>query len=276
MSSAYRRSAGLKMWRIYLDWILILLILFFAFVAIILVPTFLTASGPDRVPYTLHSILNANYGIDPLGLKYFQVKPDIIAQVIEDQNRLLPGNGSGNPAATEAPIVEVLQPSSTPTPTDGGINPSAPNNPSPTHPVNLTPGVTELSTPTAGFTQQASQTPGSSSKTASPTHSVATLRPTSTNSPGRTSVPPTLTSTTRSPGSTSIAPTRTAAPTTQSPTSTTASPTHTAEPTERPTSTPPPPTRTPTPTEPPTNTPRPTQPPDPYPPPPPPEATPYP
>jgi hypothetical protein len=267
VSSLYQKERDLNKWRTYLDWILILLILFFAFTAIILVPAFLTASELDRVPYALHSILNANYGIDPLGLKFFQVKPDIIAQVIADQNGFMPGDGSENPLLPGTPTVDTLQPTSTPAPTDGTINPTASNNPSPTNTANLTPGVTELSTPGGEITQQATQTPGSNSKTATPTHSVATRRPTSTTISGSTSVPPTLTSTTRSPGTTSIAPTQTAAPTTQSPTSTTASPTRTSTPTERPTSTSLPPTRTQEPTELPTNTPRPTRPPDPYPPP---------
>jgi hypothetical protein len=97
----YQKERDLKRWRTYLDWILILLILFFAFIAIILVPAFLTASELDRAPYALHSILNANYGIDPLGQKYFQVKPDIIAQVIADQNGFIPGDGE-NPHYQDA------------------------------------------------------------------------------------------------------------------------------------------------------------------------------
>lgn len=257
MSSKYSKNVRLKRWRAYLDWVLLLLILFFAFAAIILVPALLTASELERVPYALHSILNADYGVDPFGLKFFQVKSDIIAQVLRDNNQSMHGDGIGNPDLPAKPVGGTLQPSATPAPTEQAISPTAPYDPS------STPGITEQSTPGINVTQQASPTPGSSSKTATPTHSSATRRPTSTTGPGRTPVSPTLTSTNQSPVSTSIVPTR-------APTSTTASPTRTSEPTEIPTSTPRPPTRTPEPTDPPpppTNTPRPPEPPDPYPPP---------
>jgi hypothetical protein len=265
MKSASRKRDRIKDARVYLDWILLVLILFLTFVAIILVPALLTVDKLVSVPYALHSILNADYGVDDLALSYAQVKSDIIAEVIRDQNVSMLGDITEKPALnppiafatpntglTATSTTNPGQPTSTPAPTDGAFSPTA---------TNIYPSPTSGGYPTA--TQP--------SVTDNPPNSTAIA----------TTASPTQAATTHPSDSTSRPPTRTSAPTTQAPDPTSRPPTQTSAPTSPPpTPTPVPPTRTPAPTSPPpTNTPRPpdpTDPPDPYPPPPPPGNTPYP
>jgi hypothetical protein len=273
MRIAPENKLGRKDWRVRLGWLLLILILLFVFASIILVPTLLTVSVLENAPYSLHSVLNADYSADTLALKYSQVKSDIIAQVIKDQYGLMLGSSSGDPAfgpqiamttpfpgLPGTPTMDYLQPSTTTEPFDGVASPTVPNN-------DLSPTQGIIPTSTSPL---ATHNPPNTTLVATITgpNPTWTQQPTTTQPPNSTPIPPThaVPSATQGPISTSIAPTRTVAPTSQPPTPTS----------PLPTSTPMPPTRTPAPTpRPPTNTPRPTQPPDPYPPPPT-ESTPYP
>ncbi len=294
----------------HLRWVSLFLILFFAFLMIVLIPLLVRVSQPDSVPYALHSVLSANYGADPHNLKHAPLRLSIIADVIRDQQAIassrLSLNEVGSASDSEVPASSTdSYPVINSTPGSGSDNNQntpvaadlASTQRSDTYSTLQASGTVDStgigSTPTLKFTQEPAQTSIINIRTPTPTPNRTgqitpvltgespTTKPAVTNAPTQTTS--SQQTATLSTSLTAVSPTKTSLPTTKPPTSiaptptrTTPPPTSTPIPTQPPpTNTPiptkPPPTNTPIPTKPPpTNTPVPTKPPDPYPPPPPP------
>jgi hypothetical protein len=289
MKTIDQRNFDISIWKDHLSWLGLALLLLVAFMGIILVPSFLQVGSPRSVPYPLHSILQANYGVDTRGIQHAKVGLSVIAQVVQENYPTEVGggvseieSGLGTPVPTVTPRPEILTPVSgiptptrvAPTATTGSVNETAPVvTPAPTDLTNrtVTPGTETTSAPNETvepeITPGPSHTPGGNEVT--PTSSQVSVTQPAVTHPVFTPTA-TLNYNTPEPSNTSINPSRTPTPT-SSPT--TNSPTQTSYPT----ATPRPPTATPTHPPPPTNTPRPrpTNTPDPYPPPDP-DDTPYP